>query len=94
MIPLSVWDPKKRCRVLNPLAFEQQPKEQEPDIDMAKYKTVLAPNAPWPGKPAEKPKPVAKVRVRPPSKSLSKIARTDKMFELWAAKHLGVKNVT
>jgi hypothetical protein len=54
------------------------------------YKTVLAPNAPWPSKPAEQPKPVAKKRVPPPPKDPSKIQQTNKMFAEWAAKNLGV----
>ena len=54
-------------------------------------KTVLAPGAPWPKTPAEKPKPVPKKRVRPPPKDPSKIQNTDKMFQLWADKNLGVK---
>ena len=53
-------------------------------------KTVLAPNAPWPNKPVEKPKPVAKKRVPPPPKSASKMANTDKKFTEWAQKN-GVK---
>lgn len=94
MITLSVWDPKKRCRVLNPEAFDPPPVLPEPEIDMTGYKTVLAPNAPWPGKPVEKPKPAPRVRVPPPPKSPSKIARTDKMFEQWAAKQIGIKHGT
>ena len=54
-------------------------------------KTVLAPNAPWPNKPVEKPKPVAKKRVPPPPKSPSKIAHTDKKFDEWADKNLARK---
>jgi len=57
---------------------------------MTQYKTILAPDAPWPDKPVEKPKPVAKKRVPPPPKSASKIQQTDKMFAEWAAKNLGV----
>lgn len=60
---------------------------------MTEYKTILAPNAPWPGKPAEKPKPAPRVRVLPPPKDSSKQAHTDKMFEQWAAKQLGIKHV-
>jgi hypothetical protein len=52
-------------------------------------KTVLAPNAPWPNKPAEKP--VAKKRVAPPRKDASRQAKTDKLFQQWAEKNLGVK---
>jgi hypothetical protein len=54
------------------------------------YKTILAPNAPWPSKPVEKPKPVVKKRVPPPPKDPSKIKHTDEMFQQWAAKNLGV----
>jgi hypothetical protein len=50
-------------------------------------KTVLAPNAPWPNKPVQKPKPVAKTRVPPPPKNPSKIANTDKKFTEWAKKN-------
>jgi hypothetical protein len=55
-------------------------------------KTVLAPNAPWHNKPAEKPKPVAKKRVNPPPKNVSKQQKTDAMFEEWAAKNKGTIN--
>jgi hypothetical protein len=54
------------------------------------YKTILADGAPWPSKPVEKPKPVAKKRVPPPPKDPSKIQQTDKMFAEWASKNLGV----
>lgn len=50
-------------------------------------KTVLAPNAPWPNKPVEKPKPVAKKRVPPPPKDTSKIQKTDALFKQWAEKN-------
>jgi hypothetical protein len=46
-------------------------------------KTVLAPNAPWPGKP--------KPKVEKQPKPRSKPQKTDEMFEQWAAKNLGVK---
>jgi len=52
-------------------------------------RTVLAPDAPWPSRPAEKPKP--KKRVPPPPKDPSKIKKTDAMFELWASKNIGAK---
>ena len=54
------------------------------------YKTILAPNAPWPGKVVKQPK-VVVFKPRPPN-STSKIANTDKNFERWA-KSLGVKHV-
>jgi len=54
------------------------------------YKTILAPNAPWPSKPVEQPKPVAKKRVAPKPKDPSKIKQTDEMFQQWAARNLGV----
>jgi hypothetical protein len=57
----------------------------------SKVKTVLAPNAPWPNKPVEKPKPVAKKRVPPPPKNPSKIAHTDKKFDEWADRNLARK---
>lgn len=91
MITLSVWDPRKRCRVLNPEAFDPPPVQPEPEIDMTGYKTVLAPNAPWPNK-VEKPTKVAKVRPPRPPKAPSKFQKTNQMFEQWAAKHLGVKH--
>ena len=47
-------------------------------------KTVLAPNAPWPGKP----KPKVEKQPRPP-KPRSKPQKTDEMFKQWAAKNLG-----
>lgn len=56
-------------------------------------KTVLAPNAPWPSKPAEQPKavkPAPKKRVAPKPRDPSKIKHTDEMFKQWAAKNLGV----
>jgi hypothetical protein len=60
---------------------------------MTQYKTILADGAPWPDKPVEQPK-VAKAapkpRKLPPPKDASKIANTDKMFQQWAAKNLGV----
>jgi hypothetical protein len=83
VIPLSVWDPVKRCRVLNPKAFE--PTEE----DMATHKTILATDAPWPNKVQPKPKVVRKPR---PPNSTSKIANTNKNFERWA-NNLGIKNV-
>lgn len=52
-------------------------------------KTVLAPNAPWPNKPAEKQKVVAKKR---PPKKVSKQQKTDAMFEKWASKNKGEAN--
>jgi hypothetical protein len=55
-------------------------------------KTVLAPGAPWPKKPAEKPEP--KKRVPRPPKVRSKIQHTDKMFQLWADKNLGGKTMS
>jgi hypothetical protein len=57
------------------------------------YKTILAPNAPWPSKSVEQPKAVKaapKKRVPPPPKNPSKIKQTDEMFQQWAAKNLGV----
>jgi hypothetical protein len=78
-VPLSVWDPVKRCRVLNPKAFEP----------MTEPKTTLAPNAPWPGNHAPKPPVVVRKRKLPPPKNASKIKRTDENFERWAAKNLG-----
>ena len=60
---------------------------------MTQYKTILAPNAPWPEKPVEQPKVVKaapKPRKLPPPKNPSKIQQTDKMFQQWAAKNLGV----
>lgn len=57
-------------------------------------KTVLAPNAPWPNKPVEKPKVVKaapKPRKPPPPKSPSKIAHTSKKFDEWADKNLARK---
>jgi len=56
-------------------------------------KTVLAPDAPWPNKPVEKPKVVKaapKPHNPPPPKSPSKIAHTSKKFDEWAKKN-GVK---
>ena len=47
-------------------------------------KTVLAPDAPWHDKPAVKKK--RELITKPPSK----IAKTNKMFEQWASKNLGV----
>jgi hypothetical protein len=55
-------------------------------------KTVLAPNAPWPTTPKEKPKAVARKRVLPPPKNASKQKRTDAMFEEWASKNKGTIN--
>jgi len=81
MISLSVWCPKKRCKVLNPKAFE-------PEEDMPEYKTILAPNAPWPNKVEEQPKVKAVRKPRPPN-STSKIAKTDRLFEEWLAKNSG-----
>lgn len=52
-------------------------------------KTVLAPNAPWPNNPAEKPKVVAKKR---PPNNASKQKKTDAMFEEWASKNKGTIN--
>jgi len=54
-------------------------------------KTVLAPNAPWPNKPADKPKPVARKRASPPRKSTSKMQQTDKKFDEWADRNLARK---
>ena len=54
-------------------------------------KTVLAPNAPWPNKPADKPKPVARKRASPPKKSTSKMQQTDKKFDEWADRNLARK---
>ena len=82
MTPLSVWDPVKRCRVLNPKAFEPEEEMEEP-------KTILAPDAPWPGKVVKKPKVVVR-KPRPPN-STSKIQNTTKNFELWAKKQ-GIKH--
>jgi hypothetical protein len=48
-------------------------------------KTVLVPDAPWHDKPA-----VKKKREPRPPKPPSKIAKTNKMFEQWASKNLGV----
>jgi len=56
---------------------------------MTQYKTVLAPNAPWHNKPAEKPKVVVKKR---PPKKVSKQQKTDAMFEEWASKNQGTIN--
>ena len=56
------------------------------------YKTILAPNAPWPNKPVEQPKAVKaapKKRAAPPRKDGSRQANTDKLFQQWAAKNLG-----
>jgi hypothetical protein len=78
--PLSVWCPVKRCRVLNPKAFE-------PEITMDTPKTILAPDAPWPSK---VPPPKVVRKPRPPN-STSKIQRTDKNFERWA-KNLGIEH--
>ena len=83
MTPLSVWDPVKRCRVLNPKAFE-------PEEEMTEYKTILAPNAPWPGKVVEQPKKKVVRKPRPPN-STSKIANTDRNFERWI-KSIGTKH--
>jgi len=55
-------------------------------------KTVLAPNAPWPNKPKEKLKAVAKKRIPKPPKKPSKRADTDKKFTEWAAKNLGANH--
>jgi len=55
---------------------------------MTEYKTILAPNAPWPGK-VEQPKVVRKPR---PPNSTSKIAKTDRLFEEWLAKNSGGKH--
>ena len=52
-------------------------------------KTVLAPNAPWPTKPVEKPKAVAKKK---PPKKPSKRTETDKKFTEWASKNKGTIN--
>lgn len=85
MTPLSIWDPVKRCRVLNPKAFEP-----ELEITMDTPKTILAPNAPWPNKPPEQTKPpVRRVRVPKPTKPPSKTKLTDQRYEQWAAKNLG-----
>jgi hypothetical protein len=81
-VPLSVWDPVKRCKVLNPKAFE--PEEEM----IGQPKTVLNPDAPWLDKPVVK---VAKKRTLPPPKDPSKQQRTDRMFELWAKKQ-GIKH--
>jgi hypothetical protein len=56
-------------------------------MEGAGMKTVLAPNAPWPNKPVEKPKPVVEKRVAPPPKAPSKIAHTSKKFDEWANKN-------
>jgi hypothetical protein len=56
---------------------------------MIQYKTVLAPNAPWPNKPAEKQKVVVKKR---PPKKVSKQQKTDEMFNEWASKNQGTIN--
>ena len=58
---------------------------------MIQYKTVLAPKAPWPNKPVDKPKPVARKRALPPKKSTSKIQQTDKKFDEWADRNLARK---
>ena len=50
------------------------------------FKTILAPNAPWPTTPKEKPKAIAKKK---PPKIPSKRAATDKKFTEWASKNLG-----
>lgn len=82
-IPLSVWCPVKRCKVLNPKAFE-------PEITMDTPKTILNPDAPWPNKPESKVKEVVrKPRKLPPPKDPSKIKRTDENFERWALKTFG-----
>lgn len=78
-IPLSVWCPVKKCRVLNPKAFE-------PEITVDTPKTILNPDAPWPGKPV-----VKKVKKKKLPKDPSKQQRTDEMFELWAKKQ-GIKH--
>jgi len=54
-------------------------------------KTVLAPNAPWPTKPEDKPKAVANKPVKPPKKP-SKRSETDKKFTEWASRNKGTIN--
>jgi len=57
--PLSVWDPKKRCMVLNPKAFD--PPSPPP-------KTTLVPGVAW--DPTIKPEPRKKqVRLKPEKQS-------------------------
>lgn len=58
--PLSVWDPKKRCMVLNPKAFEPEP---EPP------KTTLVPGVAW--DPTIKPEPRKKQVCLKPEKQLN-----------------------
>jgi hypothetical protein len=52
-------------------------------------KTVLAPSAPWPTTPKEKPKAIAKKK---PPKKPSKRTETDKKFTEWASKNLGANH--
>jgi hypothetical protein len=56
---------------------------------MMQYKTILAPNAPWHNKPAEKAKAAKKKK---PPKKVSKQQKTDAMFDEWASKNLGETN--
>jgi len=57
--PLSVWDPKKRCMVLNPKAFDPPPPAP---------KTTLVPGVAW--DPTIKPEPRKKqVRLKPEKQS-------------------------
>ena len=85
VVSLSIWDPKKKCKVLNPKAFEVEE-------NMAEYKTILAPGAPWPTQVEKPTKPVKRVRAPRPPKDPSKQSLTDRMFEQWLAKNSGVND--
>jgi hypothetical protein len=80
----------KECMTAQPVKSAKALALSQERLKMT-IKTILAPNAPWPTKPEEKPKAVSK-RVPPPPNKPSKRIQTDKKFTEWASRNLGANH--